>query len=307
MHSTATPLVERILVLGKGSSISWSPCQLSLRLKGRENSQQQRRRPWPRNQWHLRLIRWRQMTHLNSWPHQSWQWPYRAGAPSLDHVDQLRSGILWGSRSVTATCSCSSLTRSRLVTLQLLWKYTQSKVSNKCTQIKTHATQPWVYPQGGRPWPLHKSVMCVPFQDACQILNDVLQNLEATRSVNSSVVHTGRVQTLAKFVYTGFAAESDKENSNIFKPSKFEALYQPYLDFDFYLFAWSRCGRIVKKCNREDSWYQDYSVLLTSPSPLCHQMPSPFVTETAPNIWTQAESILVERTINQNIEVFLFW
>ena len=42
MHSTATPLVERILVLGKGNGaslpylfLSWSPCQLSLRLKGR--------------------------------------------------------------------------------------------------------------------------------------------------------------------------------------------------------------------------------------------------------------------------------
>ena len=34
------------------------------------------------------------------------------------------------------TCSWRRLTRSRSVTLQLLWKYTQSKVSNKCT----HAT-----------------------------------------------------------------------------------------------------------------------------------------------------------------------
>jgi len=42
------------------------------------------------------------------------------------------------------------------------------------------------------------------------------------------------------------------------------------------------------------------------PHSKCHQMPSPFVTETARNIWTQAESILVERTINQNIEVVLF-
>jgi len=34
-----------------------------------------------------------------------------------------------------------------------------------------------------------------------EALNDVLQNLEATGSVDSSVVHTGRAQTLAKFFY----------------------------------------------------------------------------------------------------------
>ena len=71
------------------------------------------------------------------------------------------------------------------------------------------------------------------------------------------------------------------KNSTL-KPSRFEPLYQPY--FGFWLFTWSRCGRIVKKSRRKDSWYQDYSVLLTSPSPSCHQMPSPFVPETAPNI-----------------------
>jgi len=66
-----------------------------------------------------------------------------------------------------------------------------------------------------------------------------------------------------------------------------------------------------KKSSRKDSWYHDYSmysVLLTLPSqaPSCHQMPSPFVPKTAQNIWTQAVSILVERTINPNIEVLLF-
>jgi len=79
MYNTTTPLVERILVLGKGDGVSlpylWSPCQRSLYLKGRENSQEQRRRPWPRNQWHLQLSRWRQWMHLNSWPHQSRSWP----------------------------------------------------------------------------------------------------------------------------------------------------------------------------------------------------------------------------------------
>jgi len=78
----------------------------------------------------------------------------------------------------------------------------------------------------------------------------------------------------------------------------------PY--FGFWLFAWSRCGRIVKKSSRKDSWYQSDSILLTVSSPSCHQQPVSFVPQTAPNIWTQAVSILVERTINQKIEVFLF-
>ena len=43
---------------------------------------------------------------------------------------------------------------------------------------------------------------------------------------------------------------------------RLESLYQPY--FSFWLFAWSRCSRIVRKSSRKDSWYQDYLVLLTS-------------------------------------------
>ena len=54
----------------------------------------------------------------------------------------------------------------------------------------------------------------------------------------------------------------NQEKSEIFKSFRFEPLYQPY--FDFWLFAWSRCGRIVKRSSRKDSLYQDYSVLLTS-------------------------------------------
>ena len=81
-----------------------------------------------------------------------------------------------------------------------------------------------------------------------------------------------------------------------------EALHQPY--FGFCLFAWSRCGRIIKKSSREDSWYQDYSVLLTSPSPSCHQVPSPFVTETARNIWAN-NIYCCERSIYQTTEVLL--
>ena len=54
---------------------------------------------------------------------------------------QLRSGILRGLRSVTVPCSWRRLIHKRLITLQLLRKYTQSKVLNKCTQNKIHATQ----------------------------------------------------------------------------------------------------------------------------------------------------------------------
>jgi len=36
-----------------------------------------------------------------------------------------------------------------------------------------------------------------------------------------------------------------------FQTFEFEPLYQPY--FGFWLFAWSRCGRIVKKSSRKDS------------------------------------------------------
>ena len=66
-------------------------------------------------------------------------------------------------------------------------------------------------------------------------------------------------------------------------------MYQPY--FGFWLFAWSRCGRIVKKSNTKDVWYQDYSVLLTSAPPSCHQPPSAFVPEIARNVKKQAASI----------------
>ena len=47
-----------------------------------------------KNHWHLRLSHWRQLTHLVSWPHQSRQWPYCAGAPSLDRVGQKECS--WG-------------------------------------------------------------------------------------------------------------------------------------------------------------------------------------------------------------------
>jgi len=45
----------------------------------------------------------------------------------------------------------------------------------------------------------------------------------------------------------------NQEKSDNFKPSRFEPLYQPY--FGIWLFASSRCGRIVKKSSRKDSLY----------------------------------------------------
>ena len=48
---------------------------------------------------------------------------------------------------------------------------------------------------------------------------------------------------------------------DIFKPLRFEPLYQPY--FGFGLLAWSRYGRIVKKSSRKDTLpvHQVYAVL----------------------------------------------
>jgi len=40
-----------------------------------------------------------------------------------------------------------------------------------------------------------------------ETLNDFLQNLDATGSADSSVVHTGRAQTLAKFFYDRMTME----------------------------------------------------------------------------------------------------
>jgi len=51
-----------------------------------------------------------------------------------------------------------------------------------------------------------------------------------------------------------------------------------------YMYIYIYIYITYKKSSRKDSWYQDYSVLLTLPSPSCHQMPSPFVTKTARNI-----------------------
>jgi len=70
----------------------------------------------------------------------------------------------------------------------------------------------------------------------------------------------------------------NQEKSDIFKPSKFEPLYQAY--FGFWLLGWSRCGRIVNKSSRIDSWDQVYSVLLTSALVPSHRRPSEFAPKT---------------------------
>jgi len=76
-------------------------------------------------------------------------------------------------------------------------------------------------------------------------------------------VHAGRAQTPAKFFYNRFRRwiRPNQENSDIFKPSKFEALYQPY--FGFWLFVWSRCGQIKKKVAEKipGTSEQNFSVL----------------------------------------------
>jgi len=47
-----------------------------------------------------------------------------------------------------------------------------------------------------------------------------------------------------------------RQETDIFKSSRFEPLYQPL--WGFWLFGWSRCSRIVPKSSRKDAQYQDY-------------------------------------------------
>jgi len=55
------------------------------------------------------------------------------------------------------------------------------------------------------------------------------------------------VSCVDRILKTGFAADSrqNREKTDIFKPFRFEPLYQR--NFGFWFFAWSKCGRIVKK------------------------------------------------------------
>jgi len=106
-----------------------------------------------------------------------------------------------GSKSVAATFSWVRLTRSRLGTLQLLWKCTQSKVTNKCTQNKTHATRLGISARLTAVTLTELGDVSTIAKTLVETLNDVLKNLDATGSVDSSVVHAGRAQTLAKFFY----------------------------------------------------------------------------------------------------------
>jgi len=45
-------------------------------------------------------------------------------------------------------------------------------------------------------------------------------------------------------------SKPSQEKADIFKPSRFEPLYQPY--FRVWFFAWSRCAWIVKRRSRKD-------------------------------------------------------
>jgi len=74
----------------------------------------------------------------------------------------------------------------------------------------------------------------------------------------------------------------NQEKSDIFKPSRFEALYQPY--FCLLMFACQDVVGSQQKGSKKDSWYQEYSVLLTAAKPgvcgsrrhLCPKPPESF-------------------------------
>jgi len=89
------------------------------------------------------------------------------------------------------------------------------------------------------------------------------------------------------------------------QPLWLEPLYKPYHKFGFWLFEWSRCGRIAKKSSRKDSWYQDFTVILMWSLPDAHMKPLAFVPKTARHIWKQVVTILVERTSNQTPSVLV--
>jgi len=72
--------------------------------------------------------------------------------------------------------------------------YSKSNTRNTTGYIRKVASRG---PHGNRWCEYHR-------QNACRILNDVLQNLDATGSVNSSVVYAGRTRTPAKFFYNWF-------------------------------------------------------------------------------------------------------
>ena len=77
----------------------------------------------------------------------------------------------------------------------------QSKVTNKYTQNKTHATHLGISARLTTETLTQLGEVSTIAKTLVQTLNDVLQNLDAKGSADSSVVHAGRAQTLAKFFY----------------------------------------------------------------------------------------------------------
>jgi len=91
------------------------------------------------------------------------------------------------------TCSWRRLTLSRPVTLQLLWKYTQSKVSNKCT----HATRLGI---SARLTAMTLTeIGSVNTVAKTLVISSMMSSRILTPRGASIVVHAGRAQTLAKF------------------------------------------------------------------------------------------------------------
>jgi len=87
----------------------------------------------------------------------------------------------------------------RYVTTSL--KIPESKVTNKCTQNKTHATHLGISARLTAVAISELGDVSTVTKTLVETLNDVLQNLDATGSVDSSVVDAVRAQTLAKFFY----------------------------------------------------------------------------------------------------------
>ena len=74
-------------------------------------------------------------------------------------------------------------------------------MTNKCTKNKSHATHLGISARLTSVALTKLGHVSTVAKTLVESLNDVLQNLDATASVGSSVVHAGGVQTLAKFFY----------------------------------------------------------------------------------------------------------
>jgi len=97
--------------------------------------------------------------------------------------------------------------------------------------------------------------------------------------------------------------------TNIFRPSRLEPLYQPY--FGVWLFAWSKCGRIVTKvAEKMRSTNITFAILLLNHYGTTPSGSATHGAKTARNPrkhLNASYSMVVERTINQITEVLLLW